>query len=47
MEGSTVNFAYNTVLDGKILWEEVSDLENVEYGWNVFPRIEFNLSLRS
>lgn len=47
MEGSTVNFAYNTVLDGKILWEEVTDLENVEYDWNVFPQIELNIDVRS
>ena len=47
MEGSTVNFAYNTVLDGKILWEEITDLEKVEYDWNVFPKIEVNLDVRS
>ena len=47
MEGSIVNFAYNTVLDGKILWEEVTDLEKVEYDWNVFPKIDINLDVRS
>lgn len=47
LSGSTVNFAYNTILDNNILWEEVNDIEKVEYGWNVYPEIKTNISLKS
>ena len=47
MEGSTINFAYNTTCDGKILWEEVTDLENIKYEWNVYPSTVLNVDLRS
>jgi hypothetical protein len=47
LSGSTVNFAYNTILDNNILWEEVDNIEKVEYGWNVYPKLKTNISLKS
>jgi hypothetical protein len=47
MNGSTINFAYDTTCDGSILWKDLGDLENIDYDWNVYPSIDINLSLKS
>ena len=45
-KGSYINLSYSTTKDGRVRWDEVDDMENVTYAWNVYPNVEVNVSLK-